>query len=76
MCSVGEASQLSFSVWNRTAQKQLSEEWQVKMTSQGMPEDVERIGQLRVVFRDLPARDFEPAGQDLYLVCRIVRRGY
>lgn len=75
MCSVGEASQLLFSVWNRTAQRQLSEEWQVRMTGQGMPEDMERIGQLRVVFRDLPAKDFEMAAQELYLICKIVRRG-
>ena len=75
MCSVGEASQLAFSVWNRTSAKQLSEEWYVRMTGQGMPEDVDRIGQLRVIFRDLPARDFETPNQEIYLVCRIIRRG-
>lgn len=65
-------------MWNRTNGKFLSEEYRAEFTAQGMPADIQKIGALKNLFRDLPApvtgaNDDESV--DLVLVVRIVRKG-
>lgn len=52
--------------------KKFTEEYQIVLTPQGMPEDVNRIGKLKAVFIDLSESELQ-AG--MYLVCRLIRRG-
>eukprot|EP01104_Vermistella_antarctica_P007977 TRINITY_DN1983_c0_g1_i1.p1 TRINITY_DN1983_c0_g1~~TRINITY_DN1983_c0_g1_i1.p1 ORF type:complete len:1550 (-),score=477.61 TRINITY_DN1983_c0_g1_i1:103-4533(-) len=61
-----------FAVYNRTTQSFLTENYVVILTHQGMPVDQEKIGNIKTVFVDIPAKDME---SDLYLVCRMIRRG-
>ncbi|EGG21230.1 SH3 domain-containing protein [Cavenderia fasciculata] len=72
MCSVGEETQLFFSIYNRTEGRFITEEYQVGLTALGMPHDVDKIGKLSTLFVDVSKKELQA---DLYLVCRLVRKG-
>lgn len=67
---VGEPTELYFSLYNKDQEKFISEEYSVQLTGNGMPFDVEKIGKLKVLF-PLVSKDLS----QLYLVCRLLRRG-
>eukprot|EP01132_Coremiostelium_polycephalum_P004848 gene4848-6043_t len=72
MCSVGEQTELYFSIYNRTESKFITEEYQVGLTAQGMPHDIDKIGKLSTLFIDISKKELQ---SDLYLVCRLIRKG-
>jgi len=72
MCPVGEPVEVYFSLWNRQDNRRLTEEFQMLLTSQGMPFDHTKINNMKTLFRDLSAED---VCADTYLLCRLVRRG-
>lgn len=72
LCGVGEKAELFFSIYNKTEQKYISEDYVIELTYNGMPKDEEKIGQLKTLFTGLTSREL---GESLFLVCRIVRRG-
>lgn len=51
--------------------KKITEEYQIVLTPQGMPEDVNRIGKIKAVFMEISETDLQGA----FLVCRLIRRG-
>ncbi|EFA76538.1 SH3 domain-containing protein [Heterostelium album PN500] len=72
MCSVGEQTELFFSIYNKTEGKFITEEYQVGLTAQGMPHDIDKIGKLSTLFIDISKKELQ---MDLYLVCRLIRKG-
>ncbi|GAM22716.1 hypothetical protein SAMD00019534_058910 [Acytostelium subglobosum LB1] len=72
MCSVGEPTELYFSLYSKSESKFITEEFQVGLTAQGMPHNVEMIGKLSTLFVDISRKELQ---QELYLVCRLIRRG-
>eukprot|EP01133_Synstelium_polycarpum_P010994 gene10994-12806_t len=72
MCSVGEQTELFFSIYNKTEGRFITEEYQVGLTAQGMPHDIEKIGKLSTLFIDISKKELQT---DLYLVCRLIRKG-
>ena len=74
MCifSVGEATDLFFSLYSASESKFVTEEYSLALSDQGLPLNLALLHKMRTVFTDLSARDFE---KDLWLVCRIYRKG-
>ncbi|KYQ89326.1 SH3 domain-containing protein [Tieghemostelium lacteum] len=72
MCSVGEKTELYFSIYNKNEGRFITEEYQVGLTAQGMPHDIEKIGKLSTLFIDISKKELT---SDLYLVCRLIRTG-
>ncbi|GAM25576.1 hypothetical protein SAMD00019534_087510 [Acytostelium subglobosum LB1] len=72
MCLVGEQSELLFSIYNKTEGRFITEEYQVGMTAQGMPHDVESIGKMSTLFINISKKELQ---MDIYLVCRLIRKG-
>lgn len=50
MCSVGEVTELYFSLYNRPENRFVSDEYQIVLTSMGMPTDIDKMGKLRTIF--------------------------
>eukprot|EP01113_Clastostelium_recurvatum_P048136 TRINITY_DN869_c0_g1_i1.p1 TRINITY_DN869_c0_g1~~TRINITY_DN869_c0_g1_i1.p1 ORF type:complete len:2087 (-),score=649.48 TRINITY_DN869_c0_g1_i1:81-5777(-) len=79
MCSVGEDSELFFSLYHYSALESgnsgqgqtISEEFVVELTAQGMPHDISKIGNIRTLFADIPVGMLP----DLYVVVRVLRKG-
>jgi len=72
MCSVGEPTELFFSLYNKSNDKFITEEFKVFLTDKGMPFDVSAIGKLKTVFTDILQKELSGS---LYLVCRLIRKG-
>jgi len=74
MCifSVGEATDLFFSLYSVGDGRFLTEEYSLALSDQGLPINLQLLHKMRTVFADLSARDFQ---KDLWLVCKIFRRG-
>eukprot|EP00742_Colponemidia_sp_Colp-10_P004488 GILJ01004791.1.p1 GENE.GILJ01004791.1~~GILJ01004791.1.p1 ORF type:complete len:1775 (+),score=309.30 GILJ01004791.1:791-5326(+) len=70
--TVGEATELHFSLYSADRNEFVSESFFVSMTAAGMPEDINLLGHLKTVFKDITLAHFTSS---LYLVCRIIRRG-
>merc|ERR1719261_2119769 len=71
MFSVGEPSELYFSVWHET-RGFLTEEYFIGLTAIGMPSDINLLGKLKTVFCDLDRAD---VGRGVFLVVRVYRIG-
>ena len=71
-CSVGEPTETFFSLWRKDENRQITDEFQVTLTAQGMPYDVEKIGNIKTVFKDITQDDVDG---ELYLAVRLIRRG-
>jgi hypothetical protein len=50
MCSVGETTELYFSLYNKAESRFVSDEYQVVLTAQGMPTDIDKMGKLSTIF--------------------------
>jgi hypothetical protein len=74
MCifSVGEATDLLFSLYSNTEQRFLTEDYSLSLSDQGLPINIHLIHKMRTVFVNLSAGDFQ---KDIWLVCRIYRKG-
>jgi len=72
MCAVGEETELYFSIYNKNEGRFITEEYQVGLTVQGMPHDTDKIGKLSTLFIDISKKELQA---DLYLVCRLIRKG-
>ncbi|WVQ72639.1 hypothetical protein IAR50_002198 [Cryptococcus sp. DSM 104548] len=73
-CAPGETAELYFSLWNKTDNEFITEEFVLILSHLGSPaRDAEqRLGHLRTMFTDLKLEDLGP---DTYLVCKIIRNG-
>ncbi|TYJ58828.1 hypothetical protein B9479_000260 [Cryptococcus floricola] len=73
-CAPGETAELYFSLWNKSDNRFITEEFVLVLNHLGSPaRDAEqRLGRLRTMFTDLKVEDL---GSDTYLVCKIVRNG-
>jgi hypothetical protein len=74
MCifAVGEATELLFSLYSEGEQRFITEDYSLALSDQGLPINLSLLHKMRTVFRDLTAKDF---ASDLWLVCRIYRKG-
>ncbi len=63
---------LIYSSETRCNHAKVTEPYVISLTSLGMPHDVEKIGKLKNVFKDLTHKELTT---DLYLVVRLIRRG-
>jgi len=74
MCifSVGEATDLFFSLYSGVEARFVTEEYALALSDQGLPINLALLHKMRTVFANLSASDFE---KDLWLVCRIFRKG-
>lgn len=70
-CAPGEHLELSFSIYNASDRKFISEEFCVILTHQNLPVHL-TVGKLRTLFKDLTSQDL---AEPLYLVCRVVKNG-
>jgi len=70
VCNVGEPTQVFVSVWHPD-RGPLSDEFAVNLTAQGMPTDVEKIGNTKTIFRDLTQVDLLGS----FIVVRIISIG-
>ena len=50
MCSVGETTELYFSLYNKGETRFVSDEYQIVLTAQGMPTDIDKMGKLSTIF--------------------------
>lgn len=70
-CSVGEPTDVFFSIWNKTNNVFFSENFYVRLTAQGMPREESRIGNIKAMFTDIHTEDL----RNLYLFVKLVRIG-
>lgn len=70
MCQVGEPTELYFSLYSARSGQNLTEEFKVGLTANGLPPDINAIGTMKSWFEVA-----ELHGGDAYLVCRMVRKG-
>lgn len=73
MClfSVGESTELHFALYTQKSGF-ITENYCIRLTSKGFPEDTGMLGKMKTLFPNLHVKDFQ---DELYLVCRIYRRG-
>ncbi|KAI9593307.1 hypothetical protein BDF19DRAFT_415419 [Syncephalis fuscata] len=74
VCSAGEHVELYFWIYDYRGDRQLTECYLCELTENGVAADHDKIGRLRTVFLELTERELTE--EDLYLVCRVVRRGH
>ncbi|RKP10227.1 dedicator of cytokinesis-domain-containing protein, partial [Thamnocephalis sphaerospora] len=73
VCSSNERVELYFWLYDCQRDRQLSECFICELTENGVAADHDKIGRLRTVFLELTEREL--LEDDLYVVCRVVRRG-
>lgn len=73
-CAPGETAELYFSLFNRTENRFLTEEFCLILNHLGAPfrDPEQRLGRLRTLFTDLKPEDVGPS---IFLICRIIRNG-
>ena len=57
MASVGEPVELYFFIYNATVKKELTEAYYVKLTANGMPENIDQIDKIGTIFSNLYSKD-------------------
>eukprot|EP00736_Rhodelphis_marinus_P004252 Rmarinus@m.2576 len=70
--AVREKTEVYCSLFSKTQNRFISEEYAIFLAIEGMPRNREGIGRLQTIFKDVPRMWFS---QELYLVVRIVRDG-
>nr|XP_014351921.1 PREDICTED: dedicator of cytokinesis protein 2-like [Latimeria chalumnae] len=73
VCKIGEEAQLFMSLYDPNEQKIISENYFIHWASTGLPKEIEKLNNLKVVFTDLGSKDLRR--EKIYLVCQIVRIG-
>ncbi|KAL6044687.1 Dedicator of cytokinesis protein 3, partial [Balamuthia mandrillaris] len=69
---IPEPTELFFSIWDNRKKRFITEDYHVKLTTQGMPAEYNKIGKLKTIFKNINEKDIT---NDLFLVCRLVRTG-
>ena len=72
LCAPGETAELSFSLFNKSDTRFVTEEFCVVLNQHGAPIAEERMGRARTLFIDLSTHDVQDA---IFLVCRVVKNG-
>ncbi|NWR39307.1 DOCK2 protein, partial [Tachuris rubrigastra] len=73
VCHIGEEAQLFMALYDPNEQRIISENYVIHWASTGVPQDIELLNNLKVVFTDLGSTDLER--ERLFLVCQIIRVG-
>uniref|UniRef100_A0A8V5FWF4 Uncharacterized protein n=1 Tax=Melopsittacus undulatus TaxID=13146 RepID=A0A8V5FWF4_MELUD len=73
VCSIGEEAQLLLALYDPVLQRLVSENYVIRWASTGVPQDLELLNNLRVIFTDLGSKDLQR--ERLFLVCQIIRVG-
>ncbi|XP_064275168.1 dedicator of cytokinesis protein 2-like isoform X1 [Passer domesticus] len=73
VCHIGEEAQLFMALYDPGEQRIISENYVIRWASTGVPQDIELLNNLRVVFTDLGSSDLQR--ERLFLVCQIIRVG-
>uniref|UniRef100_A0A8B9FFB5 C2 DOCK-type domain-containing protein n=1 Tax=Amazona collaria TaxID=241587 RepID=A0A8B9FFB5_9PSIT len=73
VCSIGEEAQLLLALYDPVQQRLVSENYVIRWASTGVPQDIELLNNLRVIFTDLGSKDLQR--ERLFLVCQIIRVG-
>ncbi|OWK56749.1 Dedicator of cytokinesis protein 2 [Lonchura striata] len=73
VCHVGEEAQLFMALYDPGEQRIISENYVIRWASTGVPQDIELLNNLKVVFTDLGSSDLKR--ERLFLVCQIIRVG-
>lgn len=68
---MGDPTELHFSLFDVQNKIFLTDAYQVHLTKNGQPEDVNKIGHVNTIFREIYDREMS----NIALVCRIVRIG-
>uniref|UniRef100_A0A8V5FZH6 Uncharacterized protein n=1 Tax=Melopsittacus undulatus TaxID=13146 RepID=A0A8V5FZH6_MELUD len=68
VCSIGEEAQLLLALYDPVL-----ENYVIRWASTGVPQDLELLNNLRVIFTDLGSKDLQR--ERLFLVCQIIRVG-
>ncbi|NWS42419.1 DOCK2 protein, partial [Probosciger aterrimus] len=73
VCSIGEEAQLLLALYDPVQQRLVSENYVICWASTGVPQDIEQLNNLKVIFTDLGSKDLQR--ERLFLVCQIIRVG-
>ncbi|NWX94248.1 DOCK2 protein, partial [Nothoprocta pentlandii] len=73
VCNIGEEAQLLMALYDPAEQRMISENYVIRWASTGVPQDIELLNNLKVVFTDLGSKDLKR--ERLFLVCQIIRVG-
>ncbi|XP_029814277.1 dedicator of cytokinesis protein 2 [Manacus vitellinus] len=73
VCHIGEEAQLFMALYDPSEQRIISENYVIRWASTGVPQDIELLNNLKVVFTDLGSTDLKR--ERLFLVCQITRVG-
>ncbi|KAJ7422885.1 dedicator of cytokinesis protein 2-like protein [Pitangus sulphuratus] len=73
VCHIGEEAQLFMALYDPCEQRIISENYVIRWASTGVPQDIELLNNLKVVFTDLGSTDLKR--ERLFLVCQIIRVG-
>ncbi|XP_064601988.1 dedicator of cytokinesis protein 1-like isoform X2 [Liolophura sinensis] len=73
VCRVGEESELLMTLYDVKQSKFISENYVVRWGTKGMPKDLDKLNNLRVLFTDLGPKD--RLREKVYLVCQVIRLG-
>ncbi|PRP86041.1 hypothetical protein PROFUN_05812 [Planoprotostelium fungivorum] len=72
MFTTGDPTEVALSLYNGETKRSVTEEFVIKLTPQGMPEDASRIGKLKFIFKDINEGDLNG---NVFLLARINRLG-
>ncbi|NXG76113.1 DOCK2 protein, partial [Baryphthengus martii] len=73
VCNIGEEAQLFMALYDPREQCMISENYVIRWASTGVPQDIELLNNLKVIFTDLGSKDLKR--ERLFLVCQIIRVG-
>ncbi|KFO74130.1 Dedicator of cytokinesis protein 2, partial [Cuculus canorus] len=73
VCNIGEEAQLLMALYDPGQQRSVSENYVIRWSSTGVPQDLELLNNLKVIFTDLGSNDLKR--ERLFLVCQIIRVG-
>ncbi|NWH81015.1 DOCK2 protein, partial [Piaya cayana] len=73
VCNIGEEAQLLMTLYDPGQQRSISESYVIRWASTGVPQDLELLNNLKVIFTDLGSNDLKR--EQLFLVCQIIRVG-
>ncbi|XP_064606034.1 dedicator of cytokinesis protein 3-like [Liolophura sinensis] len=72
LCNVGDTTDIFFSLYDAQQNTHISERFKTTYTKNGIPEDMERLHEDRVLFTSLGYSDLQ---KDLYIIACMYRRG-
>ncbi|XP_071804886.1 dedicator of cytokinesis protein 3-like isoform X1 [Asterias amurensis] len=71
-CSIGEEAEAFFALYDAKESRFISERYLAKFNKLGVPNNIDRIGNLCTIFSELSNKDIV---RELYLTCHIIRKG-